>query len=203
MQIILALYLLIQSLVVAVVIGVILLMLARLALNYADLNPFSRPVMYLRRWTDPLVHPVRRSLSQFGFGPNIAPLVTILIAILVGWFATLLAESILLKTAGGVLMSAQKLPGQQSALIGMIGWVLYGLLDVYSLLIFIRIIFSWGNISYTNRVMRFLVNATDPLLVPLRRMIPPLGMFDLSALVAFILLWLFKAAIAGTLLQFA
>ncbi len=203
MQIILALYLLIQSLVVAVVIGVILLMLARLALNYADLNPFSRPVMYLRRWTDPLVNPVRRSLSQFGFGPNIAPLVTILIAILVGWFATLLAESILLKTAGGVLMSAQKLPGQQSALIGMIGWVLYGLLDVYSLLIFIRIIFSWGNISYTNRVMRFLVNATDPLLVPLRRMIPPLGMFDLSALVAFILLWLFKAAIAGTLLQFA
>ncbi|MBA3711082.1 MAG: YggT family protein [Pyrinomonadaceae bacterium] len=203
MQIILALYLLIQSLVVAVVIVVILLMLARLALNYADLNPFSRPVMYLRRWTDPLVNPVRRSLSQFGFGPNIAPLVTILIAILVGWFATLLAESILLTTAGGVLRSAQKLPGQQSALIGMIGWVLYGLLDVYSLLIFIRIIFSWGNISYTNRVMRFLVNATDPLLVPLRRMIPPLGMFDLSALVAFILLWLFKAAIAGTLLQFA
>jgi YggT family protein len=49
--------------------------------------------------------------------------------------------------------------------------------------------------------MRFLVNATDPLLLPLRRIIPPLGMVDISPIVAFIILWLFQAAIAGTLLR--
>src|ERR1043166_9664762 len=87
-----AVYLLIQYLVVAVVLGVILLMLVRLALNYADLNPFSRPVMYVRRLSDPLVNPVRRSLIQFGFGPNITPLVVILITILLGWFVLQLAE---------------------------------------------------------------------------------------------------------------
>jgi YggT family protein len=50
--------------------------------------------------------------------------------------------------------------------------------------------------------MRFLVRTTEPLLGPLRRMIPPLGMFDISPLVAFFIIWLFQAAIRGTLLRF-
>ncbi len=183
-----------QYLVTAAVIAVIILMLVRLALNYADLNPFSGPVIFIKRLTDPFVNPVRRALIQFGFGPNMAPLVTILLTILVGWFALLLAGSILF-TARGVLRSAQV-----GTFVSLIGYVLYGLLDVYRLLIFIRIIFSWGNVSYNNRVMRFLVNATDPLLAPLRRMIPPLGPFDLSALVALLIIMLFQSAIAGTLL---
>ena len=102
MQAIGAIYLLIQYLVVAAVVAVIVLMLARFALNYADLNPFSGPVLFVRRLTDPLVNPVRRSLLQFGFGPNVAPLVTILLAILCGWFAMLLTESILRTIAGGL-----------------------------------------------------------------------------------------------------
>jgi len=67
-----------------VILVVIALMLARLILNKADLNPFSRPVIMVRRWTDPLVNPVRRPLGQMGFGPNRAALVVILIAILLG-----------------------------------------------------------------------------------------------------------------------
>jgi len=49
--------------------------------------------------------------------------------------------------------------------------------------------------------MRFLVNATEPLLGPLRRMVPPVGRFDISPLVAFLILWLFQAAVGGTLLH--
>jgi YggT family protein len=49
--------------------------------------------------------------------------------------------------------------------------------------------------------MRFLINTTEPLLGPLRRTVPPVGMFDISPIVAFIILWLFQAAIAGTLLR--
>jgi YggT family protein len=49
--------------------------------------------------------------------------------------------------------------------------------------------------------MRFLVDVTEPLLGPLRRMLPPLGRMDISPLVAILILWLFQAAIAGTLLR--
>ena len=55
--------------------------------------------------------------------------------------------------------------------------------------------------AYSNRIMKFLVDTTEPLLGPLRRMIPPLGRMDISPIVAFLILWLFQAAIAGTLLR--
>ncbi|MGH9901986.1 MAG: YggT family protein [Pyrinomonadaceae bacterium] len=180
------------------IVAAVVLMLVRLALNFADLNPFSRPVLFVRRLTDPFINPVRRALVGFGVGPNIAPLITILLVILVGWFAQQLAESIL-NTAAGVVHSLSS--PERGAFVALVGYVLYGLLGFYSLLIFIRIIFSWGMVSYANPVMRFLVNATDPLLTPLRRMMPPLGPFDLSPIVAFIILWLFQAAIVGTILR--
>jgi YggT family protein len=178
-----------------VIVATIVLMILRLILNYADLNPFTWFAMTVRRLSDPLVNPVRRALAGFGGEPKLAPLITILLVILVGWFAVQLAASIL-STLAGILLAIQL-----GAFVAIIGYALYGLLGVYSLLIFIRIIFSWGMLSYANPVMRFLVNATDPLLVPLRRMIPPLGMMDISPIVAFIILWLFQAAIAGTLLR--
>ncbi len=187
-------YFFIQYAVAAVVLGVIVLMLVRLLLNFADLNPFSRPVIFMRRLSDPLVNPVRRSLIQFGFGPNITPLVVILISVLLGWFVLQLAQSILF-TFAGVVASIQS-----ARVIAVVGYLLYGFLSIYMLLITIRIIFSWGNVSYSNRVMRFLVNATDPLLVPLRRLVPPLGVFDLSPLVALLILWLLKTAVAAVLL---
>ena len=190
-----SLYLWIQYLIAGVVLGVIVLMLVRLIINYADVNPFSRPVIQVRRLSDPLVNPVRRGLLQLGFGPNITPLVVILIAIVLGWFVLQLAESILNMILGiyGAVRAAR--------VVAVVGYLLYGFLDIYSLLIVIRIVFSWGNVSYSNRVMRFLVNATDPLLVPLRRIIPPLGVFDLSALVALLLLWMLKAAVSAVLLR--
>lgn len=174
----------------------IVLMLLRLAVTYADLNPFSRPVLTIRNLTDPFVTPVRRALMGFGFQPNMAPLVTILIVILVGWLALNLATDVIV-TINAVLVFARL--GRPVALVGAL---LYGFLGVYAMLILIRIIFSWGMIGLHNPLMRFLVTATDPLLVPLRRIIPPLGVFDISPMVAFLLIWLFQTAIAGTLLRF-
>ena len=182
---------------VAAIASVIVLMLVRFILNYADMNPFSRPVILVRRLTDPYVNPVRRALMGFGVQPNGAPLVVVLLAILLGYLVLLLAASIL-NTAAGVAVS---LASGVGGAVALVGYLLYGLLSLYLLLIVIRIIFSWGQVSYVNPVMRFLVRVTDPLLVPLRQMIPPLGMFDISPIVAIIIVWLFQAAIAYTLLR--
>ena len=195
MVVIYSIYLFITYGITAIIVATIVLMLLRLLMNYADVNPFNRSAMMVRRLSDPLVNPVRRSLASFGVEPKIAPLITILLVILVGWFAVQLAASVL-NTVAGVMLAVSR-----SSFVAAIGYLLYGLLAFYSLLIFIRIIFSWGMVRYSNPLMRFLVNATDPLLVPLRRMIPPLGMIDLSPIVAFILIWLFQQAIAGTLLM--
>jgi YggT family protein len=190
-----AIYLFVWYLIVIGITFVIALMLVRLILNSMDVNPFTWLSITIRRLSDPLVNPVRRALMGFGVHAKFAPLITILLAILLGYFALMLVTGVL-NTLTGVLLAATS-----GAFIAVIGYLLYGLLALYSLLIFIRIIFSWGQVSRTNRLMRFLVNATDPLLVPLRRMIPPLGIFDISPIVAFIVIWLFQAAVAGTLLR--
>ncbi len=179
----------------AFIIAVIALMIIRLIVDAADLNPFGWMHRNTRRLSDGFVVPVRGALRGFGVDPKFAPLVVILIVILLGFFLLQLVGTIA-STIAGILFSIQT-----GAFVSVIGYILYGLISIYVLLIFMRIIFSWGMISYSNRLMRFLVDATEPLLAPLRRMIPPLGGWDISPIVAFLILWLFQAAIAGTLLR--
>ncbi len=195
MQIISRAYLFITWAVIAVIIATIVLMVLRLIVIQADFNPFGWIALTTRRLTDPLVAPIRRALLGFGVDPKFSPLVTILITILLGYFMLQLVRSIA-NTLLGVLLSIQS-----SQVVPIFGYILYGMLSLYLLLIFIRIIFSWAMVSYSNRVMRFLVNTTEPLLGPLRRIVPPLGMWDISPIVAFIIIWLFQQAIAGTLLH--
>jgi YggT family protein len=178
-----------------IIVAVIVLMIVRLVADAMDLNPFGWTSRTIRRLTDWLVIPVRGGLRNFGgMDPKFAPLVVILLAILVGflilWLVGTIADTIL-----GVLESVER-----RSMIRVLGHILYGLLSLYMLLIGIRIVFSWGQLSYRNRVMRFLVDITEPLLGPLRRMVPPLGWLDISPLVAILILWLFRAAVAGTLL---
>ena len=60
--------------------------------------------------------------------------------------------------------------------------VVCALLIVYILILFGRMIFSWmpPTSGGTATVARLLYDLTEPVLAPLRRVIPPLGMFDLS-----------------------
>jgi YggT family protein len=63
-----------------------------------------------------------------------------------------------------------------------------------------RIIISWGG-SYTNRLLVILRRLTDPVLVPFQRIIPPLGMFDISPIVVLILLSLLQKMVAATMIR--
>ncbi len=185
--------LLLQYTVIALVLTVIVLMVLRFAVNYADLNPFGWFALSVRRYSDPLVSPVQRRLRAFGLDAKFAPLVTILITILAGWFFLSLTGEVL-GTIVGIITSLQR-----GSVLALIGYLLYGLLGVFSLLIIMRVIFSWG-LSETNPLMRWLNRVTDPVLVPFRRLIPPLGTIDISPIIVIFLLQLFQKAIAGTLL---
>jgi YggT family protein len=180
--------------VVGAIVGIILLVLARVVVNYADMNPFSRTAITIRQFSDPLVNPVRRGLMMYGINQHIAPFITILIAILAGWFLLKLVGAVLF-TASGIITSLER-----GALVSLIGYILFGVLAVYSLLIIARIILSWG-MSFQNKLMRFLVRLTDPILIPFRRIIPPLGMFDISPIIVLLILQLFQTAIAETLIR--
>jgi len=194
MPIFLQIYEFVWYAVASVITFLIVLILLRTILNYAEVNPFSWSARTVRSLTDPLISPVRRGVVRSGLDAKLAPLITILIAILLGYIAVQLVWALMF-TLNGIVISLQI-----GSFFRLVGFILFGLLAVFSLLIFMRIVFSWG-VSSVNQVLRFLIRVTEPVLGPFRRLIPPLGMFDISPIVVLLLIRLFQEAIMGTLLR--
>ena len=74
------------------------------------------------------------------------------------------------------------------------------LVDLYLLAIFARIILSWFPLSPDSplaSVFSFLYTITEPILGPIRRALPPLGMFDLSPLIVLFAVRLLLAPALG------
>jgi YggT family protein len=72
--------------------------------------------------------------------------------------------------------------------------VVVGLLDIYFWVILVRALISWVNPDPYNPIVRMLVLVTEPVLRPLRRLVPPsrLGGLDLSPLLAMVLIQFLK-----------
>ncbi len=184
----------VRYLVVTVILVITILMILRLIVNYKDMNPFGAFPRNVKRFSDPLVDPVRRWLLFRGFNPKIAPLITLLVIILAGWVGLSLIEAVLF-TADGVFQSLKS-----GMIIKLVGYLLYGFLTVYSLLILIRIVLSWMMI-YGNRWTRLVTNATEPILGPFRRLIPPFGGFDFSPVIVMFIIQFFQRAVFETLIR--
>lgn len=60
--------------------------------------------------------------------------------------------------------------------------------QVYMIMLFVRILGSWFPSFQNSRMMQFLAFYTDPYLNVFRRIIPPIGMIDISAIFAFLCL---------------
>ena len=64
------------------------------------------------------------------------------------------------------------------------------LCDVLTMLILLRVVVSWISPRSTNMLVIILYRVTEPILAPLRRIIPRVGRLDFSPLVAVILIQL-------------
>jgi YggT family protein len=74
--------------------------------------------------------------------------------------------------------------------------------QVYTIMLFARILGSWVPQLSQYRFMQFIGYYTDPYLNLFRRIIPPLGMFDLSPIVAFLCLSFFQNILISFLASF-
>ena len=75
--------------------------------------------------------------------------------------------------------------------------LLCALLTVYIVILFARVLLSWfpmprGGFATFHRL---LLDLTEPVLAPLRRMIPPIGMLDLSVTVLLVFLFIVQARV--------
>ncbi len=70
------------------------------------------------------------------------------------------------------------------------------LINVYQIILLLRVLLSWFRVDpYTNPVGRLLYALTEPVLEPIRQVLPSAGMMDFSPLVAFLLLFALRSVI--------
>jgi YggT family protein len=133
-------------------------------------NPLAQGIL---RFTSPLVIPVRRLVPSFGRLDT----ATVLVAFVIQYLTVLLLLLIMGRTAGIAAIAL-------TALVKLV--VLSINLFVYA--IFIRIILSWISQGGYNPATAIITTLTEPVLRPFRRLIPPMGGFDISPIFAIILL---------------
>jgi YggT family protein len=83
-----------------------------------------------------------------------------------------------------------------------IDFLLYFISTLFFILqfaIIIRALMSWFNPSPENPIVRLVIEITEPVLGPLRRIIPRIGMIDISPIVAILLMNVIQSMLESTL----
>lgn len=145
--------------------GVLLL---RFWMQVTRVRPPASVAQFTFTLSDWLVRPLRRIVPGAG-GYDWASLIGAFLVVLVATSILLLAG-----TSGQAVVLI--------ALVRFLDWILYGFMG----LLIIEVIFSWVNPHAP--LAPFVHALNDPLLRPLRRVIPPVGGLDLTVLVALILI---------------
>ena len=149
-----------------------------LGLTRADFyNPFSQFILTV---TNPVLTPLRK------FIPSISGIDTsAIVLILILKFVELVLRNFLIGKQ--VLLSSLILP--------TIVEVLHQVLNVFIFAIIILVIISWVSPqmhSQSNPITPILRSITEPLIRPARKLIPPVGIFDLSTFVVLLAIYCIK-----------
>ena len=78
-----------------------------------------------------------------------------------------------------------------------------GICQILYWLLFARIIVSWLPVDPYHSVVQFLIQVTEPLMAPLRRIPLRIGMLDMTPLLAFIVLFFVRNVLVRTLMTLA
>lgn len=155
-------------------------------------SPFGVPGRTLRALTDPIMKPVERRLVRMGGNPVHAG----------GWLIVLTAVAgiVLLSLVGwvaGTFYSAHSAASRgPAATFGLITDLAYKLLFAALL---VRVIAAWFGMFRYSKWIRPAYILTDWIVEPIRRIVPPLGGFDLSPLIAMFALSLLRQIIHSAL----
>lgn len=144
-------------------------------------NPLAQGILKL---TSPLIVPLRRVIPSFGRIDTATIVVAIALQYLVIFLIALIAGH------------TPKI--STIALTALIQLVMLSV-NLFAYAILIRVILSWVSPGQYNPATAIIGTLTDPVLRPFRRLLPPLGGFDLSPMFAMIGLFALNIVISGFL----
>lgn len=181
---------LLRKLVLTAAIIVAALAVLSWAVRTRKVNPFGGLGRFVRARVDPLFAPMERRLVRAGGLPTNAPWWT-LAAVVVGGMLLLYALEFVLGQIVALLGAARA--GSGPLVLQLIVWTFAAL----QLALFVRVMSSWFGLSPWSKWVRWAFVMTDWIINPLRQVVPPLGMFDLTPIVAYFALSLLERLVLG------
>jgi YggT family protein len=82
--------------------------------------------------------------------------------------------------------------------VGIAG-LLINILTIYSFVLFGRAIMSWFDPGFRSQIGRIVYDITEPVIAPIRQVIPPIAGLDLSIMVAIFLVAILRQLVASAL----
>ncbi len=149
-------------------------------------NPVSS---FIVKVTNPALKPLRRFIPGL-FGVDLSSIILV--------FIVQIIEIVLVN-----LLPGRQLPDLFSLLMLTIGQVADTVITIYFICIMVVIIASWIVQGSYNPVLNLIYQLINPLMQPIRRIIPPMSGLDLSPLVAIAVLIFAKFLIAAPILFYA
>lgn len=162
-----------------------LILILRIMLHLFKVSPQNPLMRFLVLTTDPLTHLASKVLGIPDYRRyDLSTIGALAAAVIVIWVGRTLVVWVL-----QLLLYVPVWFGDPLGNIGtMLIFVLQLLFELYGMALLVRILFEWIRVPYSSRVMRFLWDITEPLLAPIRRVLPTFGGLDFSPLVVFFLL---------------
>jgi YggT family protein len=160
------------------------------AVRTRRINPFGAWPRVVRQISDPVLLRLEKRIIAAGGSPQNAPLWLLGLVIAAGLILVSLTNWFI-----GILV------GLSAAVNGGPRvWLRLGVSAVFTILmaaILIRVIASWLGIGPYRSWMRPVVALTSWLIDPIRRILPPMGMFDFSPMVAWLVLYVVRGFVLG------
>lgn len=167
-----------------------LVALTHWAVRNRRLNPFGAWPRFVRSISEPLLLRLERRIIAAGGSPQNAPYWLLGLVVAGGLILLSLTQWIIgLVTGLSVAMDG-----------GVRVWLQLVVNAVFTILmgaILVRVIASWFGIGPYRRWMRPVVLLTDWIIEPIRRILPPVGMFDFSPMVAWLVLYVVRGFVLG------
>ena len=151
------------------------------AVRTRKISPFNALARFCRSTVDPVLAPIERKVVRAGGTPASAPLWA-LTAIVVGGILLLsFIDFLRLEIVRAILASNE---GSAGIFKLLVSWTF----TILKTALLVRVLSSWLPVSPYSRWISWSYKLSEPILVPLRRIVPSVGMFDITPIIAYFLL---------------
>jgi YggT family protein len=151
------------------------------AVRARKISPFNAVARFCRSTVDPIIAPIERRVVRAGGTPAAAPLWALAAIVIGGILLLTMIDVIRLEVVKSIIASQEGSAGVFHLLVSWTFWILRAAIVV-------RVISSWLPISPYSRWVNWSHRLSEPMLAPLRRIVPNLGGLDITPILAYVLL---------------